>query len=126
MPDGVNSPLAIQGGLTETQGSFQAALAALGGSETVLALFQIAVPGAPDIIGEITIANNSGTPVHLTFAGKFTSEKLELPSGSSFTYEYAKMSEITIGNDSAAAILKSDPPAAGTTLSVFYRGVEGG
>ena len=125
MADGVNSPLAIQGGVTETQGSFQVALAN-GVAATVLALFQVAVPGAPDIIGEITIANNSGADVHLTFAGKFTSETLELPDGASFTYEYAKMSEITIGNDSGGAIVKSDPPTAGTTLSVFYRGVEGG
>lgn len=124
MGEGVNSPTAIQGGLTETQGSFQAAIANTA-SATVLALFQVAVPGAPDIIGEITIANNSGAAVHTTFAGKFTSEKLELPSGASLTFEYAKMSEITIGNDSGGDIVKSDPPTAGTTLSVFYRGVEG-
>ena len=36
------------------------------------------------------------------------------------------MSEITIGNDSGGAILQSDPPTPGTTLSVFYRGLEGG
>lgn len=124
MADGVNSLTAIQSGLTETQGSFQVAIDDAA-SFTVLALFQVAVPGAPDIIGEITIANNSGADVHLLFAGKRTSEKLELPDGASFTYEYAKMSEITIGNDSGGDIVKSDPPTAGTTLSVFYRGLEG-
>ncbi len=126
MADGVNSPLAIQGGLTETQGSFQVALAN-GVDATILALFVVAVgAGAPDIIGEITVANNSGAAVWALFAGKFTSEKLEVPTGASLTFEYAKMSEITIGNDSGGAIVKSDPPTAGTTLSVFYRGVEGG
>ena len=123
MADGVNSLTAIQSGLTETQGSFQVALDNAA-SATILALFQVAVPGAPDIVGEITIANNSGAAIHLLFAGKRTSERLELPSGASFTYEYAKMSEITIGNDSGGGILKSDPPTAGTTLSVFYRGLE--
>ena len=125
MSDGVNSPLAIQGGLTETQGSFQVAIAN-GVSTLISTLFGVAVPGAPDIIGEITLANNSGAAVWLLFAGKFASEKLEVPTGSSFTYEYAKMSEIRLGNDSGGAIIKSDPPTAGTTLSVFYRGVEGG
>lgn len=123
MADGVNSPLAIQGGLTETQGSFQVAIAD-GVSNTIQVFFDAVFFGAPDIIGEITIANNSGAAVWLLFAGKFTSEKLELPTGSSFTFEYAKMTEITIGNDSGGPIVRSDPPTAGTTLSVFYRGLE--
>ncbi len=120
-----NRTLALLNGDTQNQGSFQLALAD-GVSKLLTAMLREADATflvGQDLIGEVTVFNNSGQPLWFEITGAKrpgTNPKQEIPTGTSFTFTYVKFSELIIGNDSGIAVAKNDPPVA-NTASVIYQ-----
>lgn len=120
-----NRTLALQGGDTQNQGSFQLELDDAE-SNLLTTMLEEAdasfLAATQDMIGEVTVFNNSAQPLWFEVTGAKrpgTNPKQEIPTGMSFTFTYIKFSELTIGNDSGVDIGKSDPPA--NTVSVIYK-----
>ena len=125
-----NKILALLGGDTQNQGSFQIALAD-GLSKLLTTMLEEAdvsfIAANRDLIGEVTIFNNSGQALWFEITGTklilLGNIKQEIPTGTSFTFTYIKFSDLIIGNDSGVAITKNDPPA-GNTASIIYQVLE--
>lgn len=123
-----NKVLALLGGDTQNQGSFQLELddAESNLLTTMLEEADASFDAATqDLIGEVTIFNNSGQALWFEITGAKrpgTNPKQEIPTGMSFTFSYIKFSELTIGNDSGVDIGKSDPPL--NTASIIYQALE--
>ena len=120
-----NRTLALLGGDTQNQGSFQIALDDAA-SKLLTTMLEEAdasfLAATQDMIGEVTVFNNSGQDLWFEVTGAKrpgTNPKQEIPTGMSFTFTYIKFSELTIGNDSGVDVGKSDPPI--NTASIIYK-----
>lgn len=113
---GIGAGSGVQQGDETNQGWFNIALNDAA-SNTLDAL-----NGDADKIGEVQIINNTSLAVWLQFEA--TGDKLEILGERTFTFPYAKLSDITIGNDSGTAIAETDPPDGATpNLICYWRGV---